>query len=66
MQWGRTITATPNHRARTFTIRIKHKGKTTTKYRTVQLSREEFQSKLNNTQHDWVQFLKTSDYYRVK
>ena len=60
---NRTITATPNHKERTFTIRIKYNGKTSSKYRTVKLSKEEFQSELNNTQNDWNQFLKSSDYY---
>jgi hypothetical protein len=51
-----------NHSARTFTIR-KESG---IKYRTVKLSKEEFNSCLYNTENDWKQFLTSSDYYLVK
>jgi hypothetical protein len=29
------------------------------------LSKEEFNSCLNNTGNDWVNFLKSSDYYKI-
>ena len=58
----RTIKVTPNHANRTFTIRTYDNGKLNNKYRTVKLSIE---SELNNTENDWSQFLKSSDYYKV-
>ena len=62
----KTITATPNYTNRTFTIRIYINDKLNFKYRTVQMSKKEFESELNNTQNDWLQFLKSSYYYLVK
>lgn len=58
---GYNVSATPNYSARTFTIRTE-----VAKYRTTQMSKEEFQSCLNNTANDWAYFLKSSDYYKVK
>lgn len=66
MKEVRTITATPNHKARTFTIRVKYNGVTSSKYRTLPVSKQEFTSELNNTQNDWNQFLKSNDYYKVR
>ena len=62
----KTIAATPNYTNRTFTIRIYIKGKLYFKYRTIQMSKEEFEAELNNTQNDWNQFLKSSNYYLIK
>lgn len=62
----KTIKATANESKRTFTIRTYFDGKLSAKYRTVQLSKEEFNSESNNTENDWKQFLKSSDYYLVK
>ena len=62
----KTITATPNHKNRTFTIRIFVNGKLCFKYRTIQMPKKEFEAELNNAQNDWLQFLKSSDYYLVK
>lgn len=56
----KTINVRPNYSAKTFTIRTE-----TAKYRTVKLSKHEFLSCLNNTNNDWVQFLKSNDYYVV-
>lgn len=62
----RTLKATPNFNKRTFTLRINYEtGAKETKYRTVRLSRNEFESCLNNTQNDWFNFLKSDDYYHV-
>ena len=61
-----TITATPNHKNRTFTIRTYINGKINAKYRTVQMSKKEFEAELNNTQNDWSHFLKSNDYYLIK
>jgi len=62
----KTIAATPNHKNRTFTIRTFVNGKINAKYRTVKLSKQEFENELNNTENDWKQFFKSSDYYVVK
>jgi hypothetical protein len=60
-----TIKATPNHSARTFTIRKYIDGKLFAKYRTIKLTSKEFDSELMNTENDWRQFLKSSDYYKI-
>lgn len=52
------IIATPNYSKLTFTIR-----KGASKYRTNQLSKEEFNENVWNTSSDWENFLKTSLYY---
>ena len=58
---GRTIKATPNHSARTFTIRTE-----SAKFRTNRMSKEDFESELNNTPNDWQTFLNYStDYFKV-
>ena len=62
----KTITATPNHKNRTFTIRTFVNGKLNNKYRTIQMSKKECEAELNNTQNDWSHFLKSNDYYLVK
>ena len=62
----KTITATPNHKNRTFTIRTYINGKLYFKYRTIQMSKKEFEAELNNTENDWSHFLKSNNYYLVK
>ena len=62
----KTIIATPNYTKKTFTIRTYINGKINAKYRTIQMSKKEFEAELNNTQNDWMQFLKSNDYYLVK
>ena len=62
----KTIKATPNYKNRTFTIITFINGKLNNKYRTIKLSKPEFESELNNTKNDWVQFLKSNDYFLVK
>tara|TARA_R110000823_G_scaffold37040_1_gene100817 strand:- start:105 stop:293 length:189 start_codon:yes stop_codon:yes gene_type:complete len=57
---NREINVSPNIRNRTFTIRVEG-----AKYRTIKLSKEEFESCLHNTGNDWQQFLKSSDYYKI-
>ena len=61
-----TIKINANKSARTFTIRTYVDGKLNNKYRTIKFSEEDFQSENNNTENDWKQFLKSSDYYLVK
>ena len=62
----KTIKATANKSKRTFTLRVVNVGSPVIKYRTVQLSKNEFDSCEYNTNNDWIQFLKSSDYYIVK
>lgn len=59
------IKATANYQKRTFTLRVLYGG-SQSKYRTIKLDSEEFQSCLNNTENDWVHFLRSNDYYTVK
>jgi hypothetical protein len=65
MQEVLTITATPNHSKRTFTIRKYYNGKLFVKYRTVQMGLVEFDETEMNTFQDWKDFLKGDDYYVV-
>ena len=58
---GETLKISANHSKRTFTIRTDY-----AKYRTIRLSKEEFNSCLNNTGQDWRIFLRSSDYYKVR
>ena len=62
----KTIKATPNYTNRTFTIRTFVNGKLNNKYRTIQMSKKEFENELNNTENDWNHFLKSNDYYLLK
>lgn len=61
----KTIKVKANNSAKTFTIRTFVDGKLIAKYRTIRLSNEEFESCKFNTENDWKQFLKSSDYYKV-
>ena len=58
---GETLKISANHSKRTFTIRTD-----VAKYRTIRLSKDEFNSCLNNTGQDWWIFLKSNDYYKVR
>ena len=58
---GETLKISANHSKRTFTIRTD-----VAKYRTIRLSKDEFNSFLNNTGQDWRQFLRINDYYKVR
>ena len=58
---GEVLRISPNHSKRTFTIRTD-----VAKYRTIRMSKDEFNSCLNNTGQDWKQFLRSSDYYKVR
>ncbi len=55
-----------NEAKRTFTIRTYVDGKLIAKYRTTPMYKDEFESNKSNTDNDWFQFLRTSDYYGVK
>ena len=58
---GRTINVSANKSKRTFTIVTE-----SAKYRTLQMSREEFESCEFNTADDWQNLLRTDAYYQVK
>ena len=58
---GETLKISANHSKRTFTIRTD-----VAKYRTIRLSKEEFNSCLDNTGQDWRVFLRSGDYYKVR
>ena len=60
-----TIKVKANQSKRTFTIRKFINGKLFAKYRTNQMTQEEFDSEERNTENDWKQFLTSNDYYRV-
>ena len=60
-----TIKVTANQSKRTFTIRKYVNGVLFVKYRTIQLSQQEFDREKQNTENDWKQFLKSDDYYKV-
>lgn len=63
----RTIKATANHSKRTFTLRIYEDGKLYEKYRTIPQNKEDFNYYDNFATHrDWLQFLKTDEYYVVR
>ena len=60
-----TIKSTANQSKKTFTIRKYEGSKLVSKYRTIEMSQEEFDSEERNTENDWKQFLKSDDYYAV-
>ena len=53
--------ATPNYSKRTFTIRTK-----SSKYRTLAMSKIEFNGSLYNTSNDWINYIKTNELIIVK
>ena len=61
-----SIKATANYSKRTFTIRAYENGKMYAKYRTYQMSQEEFDSCEYNTELDWKVFLNSDEYYTVR
>jgi len=60
---GRELKVTSNKSLRHFTIKTEN-----SKFRTLAMSQEEFDSNENNTGNDWQQFLNScsGDYYLVK
>ena len=58
---GRKIKVSANQSKRTFTIVTE-----SAKFRTLQMSREEFESCEYQTGNDWENFLRTNAYYQVK
>ena len=62
----RTLKVTSNQSKRTFTLRFTYKDGTKKKYRTLPMSKYEFENCEYNTENDWNQFLKSDDYYEVK
>jgi hypothetical protein len=55
-----------NYSKKTFTLRKYYNEKLGAKYRTIRLHEDEFNSCLNNTNNDWLNFLKSDDYFVVK
>jgi len=60
-----TIKVSANQSNRTFTIRKYIDGKFFVKYRTLPMSKADFESNEYKTESDWKQFLKSDDYYKV-
>lgn len=60
-----TITAKANQSKRTFTIRKYIDGKLFAKYRTFEMSDDDFFAEEMNTENDWKAFLKSDYYYAV-
>ena len=64
-----TIEVIANYSKRTFTIRRKENGKTYSKFRTLPMSKQEFEETDSTmTESDWISFLifETGSYYKVK
>lgn len=66
MKTIREIKASPNFSKRTFTLRVYWDKKLSSKYRTVKMSKEDFENELNNTNNDWDYFMRSNNYYLVK
>lgn len=62
----RTLSVTANKSAKTFTLRFTYNDGSKVKYRTLPMSREEFEQAEYWTEGDWIEFLKTDEYYSVK
>lgn len=62
------IRVTSNTQLGTFTIRVYENKKVKEKYRTVKFNRFEFRKMINNTNNDWLSFLRTNsnEYFKVK
>lgn len=58
---GREFRISPNKAKRTYTIRVDG-----SKYRTLQMNRDEFVEAYYFTGDDWSQFMKSGSYYSVK
>ena len=65
-----TIESTPNNSKKTFTIRKYwvdgDKKELYSKYRTVKMNKEEFESCLYNTVNEWEYFLRTNEVVVIK
>jgi len=60
-----SIEVTANQSARTFTIRKFVDGELHSKYRTTEMSKEEFEECEYSTESDWNEFLKFGSYCKV-
>jgi hypothetical protein len=61
-----TITATPNNKARTYTIRQYDKAILISKFRTFKMNKQDFKSNQYNTLNDWRNYLKSDEYYKIR
>ncbi len=59
------IKVTANKTKKRYTIRKYEGGKCVAKYRTFKMSKSEFNEAEYNTTNDWINFLKTENYYKV-
>lgn len=57
----RTLKVSANQSKRTYTIKTE-----SATYRTIKLSKEEFEECWYNTGNDWQNFLRGADYYKVR
>ncbi len=60
-----TITSKANQSKRTFTIRKYIDGKLFAKFRTYEMSDDDFFAEEMNTENDWKAFLKSDYYFEV-
>lgn len=61
------IKATPNHKKRTFTIRdYDYDGTLVKKYRTLPMTKQEFEECLYNTPFDWAYYLRREEVIVLK
>lgn len=61
-----TLKVTANQSKKTFTIRSYFDGKLFAKYRTLSMSKDDFENEEMNTERDWLHFLRSTDnYYKV-
>ena len=60
------IIAKQNKAKRTFTLRCYSFNNIYAIYRTIPMSKQEFENAYYWTLNDWKQFLKTDEYYKVK
>lgn len=63
---GQRFNIRPNRTKRTFTIsKLNDDGTAYAKYRTIPMTKNEFTDNLSNTGNDWMQFLKSDEYYTI-
>jgi hypothetical protein len=62
---NRLMSVKADKKKRTFAIKIKHENGSSVTCRTPPLSKNEYEANLHNTQHDWLNYLRGYEYYRV-
>jgi hypothetical protein len=66
MRKENTLTATPNHNKRTYTIRRYLNGLVWGKCRTLPMNKQEFEEAEMHTEEDWKWFLTTNDVHVIR